>query len=157
MVAFFGLFQIIEVFLQFFLVIKGCTIQPLQHRVMFITSPVCPGNLDQFKDLQPAAVRYVGAAAQVKKIAQLVQTDLIAFNFLEKFNLILFALLFKKGYCLCLRYVISYKRKPVSGCFLHFGLNGFKIFGCKWCFSVKIIIKAIFNSRSDCNFQIGTI
>src|SRR5450830_214458 len=76
-VAFFRLFQHVQVAFLIFLLDPGSTVYALQHLVLGVAPPVSTGQLHQFEDLELAGGRYVRAAAQVGETAFSVERHIL--------------------------------------------------------------------------------
>src|SRR5271168_438064 len=77
-IAFFGLLEAGQVFLELFLVRPGRSVNPLQHLVARIAAPVSTGHLHELERLELARARHVRPAAQILPVALAVETDLLA-------------------------------------------------------------------------------
>jgi len=93
MIAFLGLFQGVEVFLQRFLVIERGAVNTLKHIVILIATPIGSGNPEQLKGLNRGSVRQMRTPADIDKIIDLVGRYLLLIDIFDNLYLVFFTFL----------------------------------------------------------------
>src|SRR5271165_276622 len=69
MVAAFGFFELVQIFVQLFLVNEAGTINPLHLRIAFLAFPVRARDAHQFEGLDASSGRNVRAAAEIDEFS----------------------------------------------------------------------------------------
>jgi len=92
-IAFLRFFEEMQILFQFFLLRKSNAINTREHLILFITSPVCSRNIQQFYCFDKTRIWYVRPTAQVSKITLLIECYRTILQVIDQFNFILIALL----------------------------------------------------------------
>ena len=156
MVPFLCLFQHFQVMGQIFLVRERGAINPLQHLVLFIATPVSTGDGQELERLDGRGVRHVGSAAQVHPVALAVAGDHLSFRqFVQDFQLVVFAHFPEHVQALFPGNFFPADVQLLPGNLLHFPFDLFQVFRGKRLIPVKVIVEPVFNHRSDRNLGFG--
>ena len=148
-----GLFQTLQVLIQFRFLRECRSVNTGQHLIFFTAAPVGTGKACQFERLDRLHIHQMRAGAEIDKFSLLIKADLRIFRQIpDQFHLIRFFPLFHISDRL-----IAGKRKPGKGMsflddLFHLRFDLVQIFRRKSAFTVDIIIKSVFDRRSDCQF-----
>ncbi len=152
-VAFFRLFQAVQVFLQVFGLRESGAVEPLQHGVGLAAAPVGAGQTGKLHRLEIAGGRQVGAGAEVDKIALAVGTDRHPRRqVVDEFELVGFIQLLEK-----LQGLGTADLPPLQGQVglddpLHLRLDGRQVIRGKFMLAVEVVIKPVGDGRADAQF-----
>ena len=69
MVAALGFFELVQIFVQLFLIDETCAVNPLHLRIAFLALPVRAGDAHQFEGLDASGGRNVRAAAEINEFS----------------------------------------------------------------------------------------
>ena len=139
-----------EVFFQLCFLWKSSSVDPLEHLVLFISSPVGAGQAGELKGLYIFCAHQVRACAQVCKLALGIEADHRIFRqVFDQLYLIGFVFFFKIFDSFLSWFFRSYKRKIFLYDLFHFFFDFFQILCCKGSLSVYIIVKAVCHRRTD--------
>ena len=123
---------------------------------MFVAFPVRAGQRRQLERLDFSRRRKVRTRAKVNVVALFVKTDFFAFGqFFDKLDFVNLALIFHK-----FKRVLSRKNKAGYGqvCLdnlVHFRLDFVKVVLSDGRFEIEVVIKTVFDGRTDCKFYRG--
>ena len=96
-VAFFGFFHHLQVFIEFRFLFKSGPINTLKHLVVFIAAPVSTGNSAQFKGLDSTGRSAVRASTEVDEVALAIDGDDCIFRkVFDEFYFIILASVFEE-------------------------------------------------------------
>ena len=150
MVALFGFGKHRKIGFLIFLGAPGRAVDALQHFVFAVAAPVGACHLHKLEDLKPARARNVRTAAQVGEVALTVKrNDFAGGNFADDFSLVVFADALEVVDGFVARQRVALDRNVLLHEFLHAGFDFFKIFGREGALKLEVIVKAIFDGRSD--------
>ena len=131
---------------------KTHAIYPAEHSPFLVATPICACDPGQMKGLNHARRSDMWAATEVNKTTLRVKRYLFSIpQIFDQLHLIVFALAPEKIDGFPARYLFSDKRKIGLDDLFHLCLNLRQIFLLKRPFIIKIIVKAIFNSRTNSN------
>ena len=91
MVAFFGLFQQYQVFIQFLLFGEGNGVNPRQLFAFLVAAPVSAGQIQDFDGFDRLRTWNVWAFAEIGEVALLVEGNLSVLQAFNQFQLVLVA------------------------------------------------------------------
>src|SRR3989441_11846790 len=77
MVALLRFFDLVQIAVEIFLAEKGSSVNALQLRVLLVSQPVSPGDIQQLECLDCPRRRNVRPAAEVEKVASLVNRNFL--------------------------------------------------------------------------------
>ena len=154
MVTLFGLGEHREIGFLIFFLCPGSTIDALQHFVLAVATPICTGHLHELEDLEFARARYVRSAAQIREVSLTVKRNNFSCrNFADNFSLVVLADALEICNGFIARQRIALERNVLFHKFLHSSFDLFEIFGREGALKLEVVVKAIFNGRSDRHFS----
>ena len=150
MVAFFRLFEHLEIGGLFVLRRPGGAVDALKHFVLRVAAPVGAGHLHQAVHLQTARRRDVRTAAEVGEVALTVERNRFAVgNGGNQFSLVLFAETEEERHGVVAGHFFAHDRQIALHDFVHAGFNRLQIFGREGAAVLEVVVKAVFNRRPD--------
>ena len=155
MIALSRLFSLCQELIQLFLALECDTVDTLEHLIVGIASPVCTCRAQQLKSvmLYIAGRIQMRACAQIRKLALLVEGDLLAVgNTLDQLYLV--RLVLHQFQRLILRQYKSLQRKSFLADLLHFLLDLFQHFRRERYINIHIVIPAFIDRRTDRQFYL---
>ena len=156
MVALFRFFQACQVLLQIVLASPGRAINTLQHLVLAVTTPVSARDLHQFEVLELAGAGHVGATAQVFEVAFTVETHvLVCRDAGDDFGFVVFAQALEVGDSLVSGQNAADHRFVFAGQLGHALFDGDQVFGGERTAIREVVIKAVFDHRTDRDLRLG--
>ena len=149
-VTFFGFFTHLKVVLQVFLVKPSCTIDPLHHSVVAISTPVSTCYMEKVEDLDATSWWDVRSTAEVHVFTLTVdsQTTFVFRVFFDQFQLVRVVL--KDFTCLVFGNFLANRWEVFLDDLLHFFFDTRKVFvrdltSCV----VRIVVETIFDSWTN--------
>src|SRR5690606_32252267 len=88
MVAFLCLLQDVKVLFKFFLFRERDTIHAGKHLVLFVSPPVCAGNIKQLNSLDRSGVWDMRTSAKVNEVPLLVERNCTVSQVVDQFKLV---------------------------------------------------------------------
>ena len=155
MVAFFGLFEHDQIFIEHFFLWERNAVDACQLWAMFVAAPIGAGHAQQFDGFDFAGVWQMWAAAQIDECALSIECDGAIGKFGYEFDFVVFAFGFEHFQCIGFRDVFAHDSLFFGGQFSHFLFDFFQI-GFFDDFAIGrfyIVIKAVFDGRSDAKFD----
>ena len=122
-----------------------------KHLIISIASPISTCAVSKLKCLNNLHFHKMRTCAKLRKLALLIKTDMLAFSsvFLNKFNLVRLILFFHKFNSLVGRKFKFFNRIIFLNNSLHFFFYFIKVILSEMSIYVKIVIKSVFNRRTD--------
>ena len=154
-VTFFGFFTHLKIVLQIFLVKPSCTIDPLHHSIVAISTPVCTSNVKKMEDLDTTCRWDVWATAEVYVLTLTVdgQATCIFRVFFNQFQFV--RIVFEDFTRFILSYFFTNRWEVFLHNFLHFFFDTRKIFVRDLThLVVRIVVEAVFDSWADTQVNI---
>ena len=150
MVAFFCLFQHVEVSSHIVFLSPGGTVDSLQHFVLAVTSPVSAGKFHQLVNSQATGARDVGSAAKVDIVTLTVQRNgFTGRDRADDFGLVVFADGVEIFNGLVAVHLFTNNRKIAFNDLVHLLFDERKIFVGQMFRQREVVVKTVFNHRSD--------
>ena len=147
----FHLLDLLHVFVEFGPRLECGTVDSLQHRPLFITAPVGPGDGKQLEGLDPGGVGDMGAAAHICEFAVAINGDLgVREKFGQQFEFVRLAGENPLGVVPAHRF--PDKRLVLLHYLRHLGFDQRQVFGHQRPRQLEVIIEAVFDSRADPQF-----
>ena len=155
-VALLGLFELMQIGIQFFLLRPGRAIDALQHLVLGIAAPVCTRQFHQLEHLQLAGRRHVRAAAQVGEIALGIQRHfLVGGNGRDDLGLVMLVDALEIFDRLIARQYLARHRNVALGQFAHAFFQCGQVFRRERAMIGEIVKEAVLDHRADGHLRIG--
>ncbi len=156
-VALFGLFQHVEILVEFLLRLPGCAVDAGQHRVVGIAAPVGAGHLHQLESLADLTGRdHVRSPAEVEPVALRVDIDVLVLgDCVDQLDLVALALLGEHFLGLVTRPDFPGERLVARNDLRHLPLNDRQVFGREGLIAGKIVIEAVLDHRADGDLGAG--
>ena len=149
-VALLCLFDHSQILFQFCFLRKCGTVDPLEHFVVLVASPVCACKACQLECLYRFCRHQMRACAQIRKFPLGIETDGLVFGkILDQFYLVGLVFLFKILNGLISGHSILFDLQVFLDDLFHLRLDLFQIFHSKRSLSVHIIVKSVSNRRPD--------
>src|SRR5262249_847765 len=156
MIAAFGLFEAMEVFVQLFLREECGGIDALELRVTFLAFPVGAGDVHQFERLNALGGRDVRTAAEINELASGVEGNHrlgdFFFHQLAFKNLVGF---FVELEGFGLGHVLALVWQVLGGKLAHLFFDFAKVFGREWLFAQKFVEEAVVDGWADAELDVG--
>ncbi len=154
-ISLFNIFQIFQIFCQFLFFVECRAIDPLQHSVIRIPSPISARRGDQLKRFDPFCTHQVGAGAKIHKVPLLIKGNhCILRQIPDQLHFIRLALFLHKLHGFFPGQSEFLQFFPLFDYFFHFRFQLIQIFpGKRGMF--KIVIKSGINTRADRQLRIG--
>ena len=155
-VTFFRFFKHREVGFEVIFFEPSGAVNALQHFVFGVTPPVGTGHFHELVHLQFTRARHVRAAAKVNEVTLFIKRN--RFTFRNRFNelsLIFFTESEEEFDRVFTLHFLANDRDIFSGQLIHALFDGRQIFGRKRTLVGKVIVKTVFDSRSDRHLSIG--
>ncbi len=156
-VAFLRLFQHMQMRLEVVLVLERHPINPLQHLVFAVTTPIGPGNRGQLERIgrHLACMNQMRTPAQILPVAVPVHSDLLAFrDHADQFDLVGLIIGFIELECPLTLPQFGCDRFALVDDLAHFLFDHAEVFRGKRLLPVKIIVKPVIDHRPDSDFDI---
>ena len=149
------LFDPVQIFLQLFLIREGGSVDSGKHLVLFAASPVSSCQTGKLDGLHVFGIVQMRARAQIHELSLAVKADhRVLRQILDQLHLIVLVSLLHEGDRLIAGKRKALQRQTLLHDFLHFLFNGGKILAGNWLLKLEIIVKPVFNGRSDRQLRI---
>ena len=158
MIALLGLFQAMQIGLQFLLVAPGSAVDALQHFVARVAAPVGTGHLHQLEALaQLAGGRQVRTAADIEPVALAVDGNFLALgnDIVDDLDLVLLAQLVEDFLRFLAIQHLALDRQIALDDLLHALLDLLEIFRGEGLLAGKIVVEAVLDGRADGDLGAG--
>ena len=155
MVAAFGFFEFVQVFVELRFFDEACAVNPLQLRIAFVPFPVSAGDVEQLERLDPSGGRNVRPAAEINKFSGGVERDQrLDGLFFHKLALESLIGIFVELQRLGLRQKFPLVRQIACGDLVHLRFNFFKIFRSEWFGTQEFVEEPVVNRRPDAQLDV---
>ncbi len=155
-IALFCLFQHVQIRILILFSSPGRAVDPLQHLVLGVATPIGAGQLHQLEHLELTSGRHVRTTAQVGEFTFGIERHiLIGRNRLDDFRFIRFADRLEIRHGLVARQYLACDRLIFLCQFHHLLFNRLQSFRCKWLLVRKVVVKPVFDDRPDRHLRIG--
>ena len=160
-VAFQSFSLLFQVSVQFFFFRESYAINTLEHFTAAIATPVSTGSRGQFNCIafNTTSGIKMRASAQIGEVTLFVEADYCIFRqVVDEFNFVGFFQFFHKFDCFCTRKFKAFQFEFFFANFTHFAFESSQIFRSKRSRSIKVIVEAVVDARTDCqlNFRMQT-
>ena len=156
MVTFFGFFDALQVFMQFFLGGKGRAIDTLEHRVVFVPMEIGPGNGQQLEGPDLTGMLDMRTTAEVAEIAAGIESNrLFVFDVGQPLQFKGLIAGFEFCFGIGAGKFFPHERQLFVADALHGFFDGLEVIRSQAAGQVKVIIEAIFGGRPDIEFSFG--
>ncbi len=148
MIAFLGFLEHFEIVVQFLLAREGGSVNALKHCISLVAPPICAGAFQELIRLYLTGVVDMRAAAQIHKIAFLINANYLVFRQVV-YKLDFVWLIRKKRKGFVASYFFAHKR--IGGLYDvgHLRCDLVEVFWSKRLIHVKIVVKPFLNRRPD--------
>ena len=157
-VALFGFLYAGKICVKLVLFHKAGAVNTLEHLAVGIAAPVCAGAGGELYcvALDSAGRIQVRTCAQIGEVALLIEGyDRVLGQVVNKLDLVRLFTLFHEFYCFLARKLESFKLYLFLADLAHLGLDLLEDVGSYGKGSVKVIVKAVFDSRADGQLDLG--
>ena len=144
-ITFFSLFQISNVFIQFFLGGKGSAVNSLKHFILLAPAPVSARNAEEFDCFDFAGFLHMRTAAKIDEFTVFVNGYLAVRYSLNDFTFIVFTTLTEKINRRGLIHFIPFKSVSRLYDFIHQRFDLHQVFFRKISFHLKVVVKTVFD------------
>ena len=155
MVSALGLFELVQVLLEVFLFGPGRAVDPLEHLIAMVASPVGAGHLHELEDLELACRGHMRASAEVDEVALAVERDLLARrNAGDDLGLVMFTHRLEQAHSGITVHDFSGDGLILAGQLAHLRLDGGKILWSQRAFVREVVIKAVVDDGADGDLKV---
>ena len=152
MIALLGLFQAVQIGVEFLLVAPGGAVDALQHGVARIAAPVGAGELRQLEAVaELAGARQMRAATDVEPVALAVDRDLFAGrdDVVDDLDLVVLAQLGEDALGLLAIHDLAHDGQIALDDLVHAFFDALQIGGREGLVAGEVVIEAVFDRRAD--------
>ena len=150
MVTLGSLLQHLQISIQIILLLKGSTIDTLQHLILFTATPVSTSHTLQLQSLYLACRNYMRACTKVSKLTLNIQRNLcILWQIINQLYLVVLTSLGEHIQSFLTANQLTLQLQVLLDNLVHFLLDFLQILIGKALLHVNIIVETIFNSRTN--------